>query len=269
MGFATFLTGCAVGVLVATLLSSHADLDQLEVPHSLGEAFSQIRSGWTRPTQMIIAAFAHPLLVCALLMALLITRRSWRSFVTRRLWLRAPATLKAVLELHSSLLGLFVMFALLVSSGAILQMADAVAVSGAVCPQAPRALHGVRLILSKLNPRSQRKPNQREPNQVLPKMASSSHMFSLAALTSLGPQPVLAGLLVQVLLPLLIHPSLTPRLLRFLSRTDNRSAAKRPQASDGDPTQAVHEQVQRLRLAAPVEAAWRPLTPLLLKLLCG
>jgi hypothetical protein len=53
MALGTFLAGCLIGALAATFLT-HAEQRSLgsgSIPLSLADAFAQIQSGWTRPTQ--------------------------------------------------------------------------------------------------------------------------------------------------------------------------------------------------------------------------
>ena len=53
MALGTFLAGCLLGALAATFLT-HAEQHSLgsdSIPLSLSDAFAQIQSGWTRPTQ--------------------------------------------------------------------------------------------------------------------------------------------------------------------------------------------------------------------------
>lgn len=55
MALGTFLAGCLLGALAATFLT-HAEQHSFgsdSVPLSLSDAFAQIQSGWTRPTQAL------------------------------------------------------------------------------------------------------------------------------------------------------------------------------------------------------------------------
>ena len=54
---------------------------------------------------LAISVLKHPLLLAMTMLALLCARRCWRSIVTRGLWVKTPALVKALLELHSSVLG--------------------------------------------------------------------------------------------------------------------------------------------------------------------
>ena len=61
MALATFLAGCLIGALAATFLT-HAEQHSLgsdSIPLSLSDAFAQIQSGWTRPTQVPSVCSVH------------------------------------------------------------------------------------------------------------------------------------------------------------------------------------------------------------------
>ena len=61
MALATFLAGCLIGALAATFLT-HAEQHSLgsdSIPLSLSDAFAQIQSGWTRPTQVPPVCSVH------------------------------------------------------------------------------------------------------------------------------------------------------------------------------------------------------------------
>ena len=109
MPLATFFAGCVVGAMIAMLLTHESFHEsfatQTEIPLSIREILSQIRSGWRHPASLVLAVLQHPCLLLVLLSILLLLRRSWRLWVIRPLWLEAPSVLKATLELHSWWLG--------------------------------------------------------------------------------------------------------------------------------------------------------------------
>ena len=227
------MTGCVVGALVATLLS-HAEHAHLEAPLSDPLLlFAQIRSGWTRPTRLAIALCEHPVLICLVLLLLLLMRRVWRSLVARQLWLKAPLVIKAVLELHASVLGAFVLFALLAGAGAIMQLSSPPpeATSAPMLPVCPAIEHSGRHtvgeraapLLARIFPRglpfvgirlagdaAARDPICRGPSEqdahgrdpprdstVPPRSPLTLLRASVAAALGLWPQPVAVGLLIQ------------------------------------------------------------------------
>ena len=174
MGALTFLSGCLVGALIATLLTQGDTLLYSDeylggtVPLSLSEALAQIRQGWDRPTRVLIGMLLHPLLLCLALALILAGRRCWRAFVTRTLWIRCPSVIKLILEFHASLLGVIVVAGLL--SGAVVTIAGLAAI---------RDADSLSAVLEPL------------------------WQHSL----------LLSGLLAQGSLPFAIHPALAPRLL--------------------------------------------------------
>lgn len=175
MPLATFLAGCVVGAALATLLTHaddalQADLQSMSIPMSLSDAFSQIRSGWTRPTLMILGLAVHPLMMSLALGLLLFCRRLWHSFILRNIWIYYPSLIKELLETHAGLLGLLIVTSMLTVTASI--------VVGWSPFSTECTING-----------------------------------TFGAIISLWPKPVMVGLVVQSIMPFLIHPSLAPRLV--------------------------------------------------------
>ena len=96
MTLATFLAGCVIGALCATLLPAvhRTQLHQIgahesdgdfggSLPLSLSDAVSQIRSGWTRPMLVAFAVLRHPGILIAALAPVLCARKYFRALFTR------------------------------------------------------------------------------------------------------------------------------------------------------------------------------------------
>lgn len=232
MALGTFLAGCLLGALAATFLT-HAEQHSLgsdSIPLSLSDAVAQIQSGWTRPTQMALVVLHHPLVMCTTLLFVLACRRALRACVTRQLWIHAPSAPKALLELHSSVLGAAVVAVIAIGAGLVLLLGQPLSLSaggGGLLQGACSAA------LTQSLTQRQWWTNWQPPWSALsvaseaaaaagaaaaslaaapapapaPSLASLGRS-SLAAFTSLWPHPILVGLLVQSLLPLLVHPAL-------------------------------------------------------------
>lgn len=127
MVVSTFLLGAVFGAVVATLLSSadHQTFAPRQIPLSLEEALSQIKVGWAGPTAIAWSIVRHPLVLIIALLLLLGLRRLWRGYITRPLWVQAPQWIKALLELHSSVLGGLVVISLVVGASIIASQAHA------------------------------------------------------------------------------------------------------------------------------------------------
>ena len=219
----TFLAGCVVGAFVATMLSETAD-----VPLSFGDLYTYyLSTGWSRPTRRLIHLFAYPVTLSLLLLLLLGTRRLFRAHLTRPLWVHAPAVPKALLELHSAYLGVVVLTSLLCSAGLMLQQGETVSVASACVaastplPPEQRQSHQSEWGIHSPWLRSGQRtvdPVCQQPRRSAGELAGAT----LAAVSALWPEPVAVGLLVQMLLPMLIHPNICPRLPAAIARCARR-----------------------------------------------
>ena len=227
MALGMFLTGCLVGALAATFLT-HAEqsLGSESIPLSLSDAFAQIHSGWTRPTQLALVVLHHPLVMCSTLLFVLACRRVLRS-ITRQLWVHAPSVPKALLELHASVLGAAVVAVLALGAGLVLLLGQPLSVGRngllqAECSvsQARRWQYLVSWASAANDDAASASPLAAAPRA--PSSLAAIGRSSLAAFASLWPHPILVGLLVQSLLPLLVHPALVPRWLEALAQHGRR-----------------------------------------------
>ena len=69
---------------------------------------------------MALVVLHHPLVMCTTLLFVLACRRALRACVTRQLWIHAPSAPKALLELHSSVLGAAVVAVIALGAGLVL-----------------------------------------------------------------------------------------------------------------------------------------------------
>ena len=187
---------------------------------------------------MALVVLHHPLVMCTTLLFVLTCRRALRACVTRQLWIHAPSAPKALLELHSSVLGAAVVAVIALGAGLVLLLGQPLSAGGS------GLLQGACSASLTQSPTSQRQwwASWWQPPWSAVSLASdtaaaagagasslvaahaptpslaSLGWSSLAAFAALWPHPILVGMLVQSLLPLLVHPALVPRFLEALAR---------------------------------------------------
>ena len=91
---------------------------------------SPLRTRCATPMQMALVVLRHPLIMCMTLLVVMACRRALRACVTRQLWILAPSAPKALLELHSSVLGAAVVASIALGSGAVLLLGQPLSVGG-------------------------------------------------------------------------------------------------------------------------------------------
>ena len=79
---------------------------------------------------MALVVLRHPLVMCTTLLVVMACRRALRACVTRQLWILAPSAPKALLELHSSVLGAAVVASIALCSGLVLLLGQPLSVGG-------------------------------------------------------------------------------------------------------------------------------------------
>ena len=188
---------------------------------------------------MALVVLHHPLVMCTTLLFVLACRRALRACVTRQLWIHAPSAPKALLELHSSVLGAAVVAVIALGAGLVLLLGQPLSAGSS------RLLQGACSVVKDSLTQRQWWANWQPPWSAVslaseaaaaaaggaaasspaaapapapaPSLASLGRS-SLAAFASLWPHPILVGLLVQSLLPLLVHPALVPSILEALAQ---------------------------------------------------
>jgi len=189
---------------------------------------------------MALVLLHHPLVMCTTLLFVLACRRALRACVTRQLWIHVPSAPKALLELHSSVLGAAVVAVIALGAGLVLLLGQPLSAGGSGLLQGACSASltqssterqwwanwqppwsAVSLASDAVAAGAAASPLAAAPADV-PSLASLGRS-SLAAFAALWPHPILVGLLVQSLLPLLVHPALVPRFLEALAQQGRRA----------------------------------------------